>query len=93
MNGKWISGNAGQIFNNQKDLIEYGIKSKGAAKNIMQFDTLKEAENCKISLNNNVLYWNYIFYSFDWDWKPIYHIKFILLVKKEKKYILFIKNK
>lgn len=57
MNGKWISGNAGQIFNNQKDLIEYGIKSKGAAKNIMQFDTLKEAENCKIALNNNVLRW------------------------------------
>lgn len=57
MNGKWISGNAGQIFNNQKDLIEYGIQSKAAVKNIMQFDTLKEAENCKIALQNNVLRW------------------------------------
>ena len=57
MNGKWISGNSGQIFDNQKELIQYGIQSKAAVKNIMQFDTLKEAENCKIALQNNVLRW------------------------------------
>ena len=57
MNGRWISGNTGQIFDNQKDLIQYGIQSKAAVKNIMQFDTLKEAENCKIALQNNVLRW------------------------------------
>ena len=57
MNGKWISGNSGKIFDNLDDLINYGIESKAAVKNIMSFKTIKEAENCKIALQNNILRW------------------------------------
>jgi hypothetical protein len=56
MNGKWISGNAGGIYK-LNELIQYALDTNAAVKNIMQFKTLKEAENCKVALENNVLRW------------------------------------
>jgi len=54
MNGRWISGNAGGIYD-LTALYNYIIETNAAVKNIMEFNSKEEAENCKIALQNPVL--------------------------------------
>lgn len=54
MSGRWISGNAGGIYD-LTALYNYIIETNAAVKNIMEFNSKEEAENCKIALQNPVL--------------------------------------
>ena len=57
-NGKFIQGDAGEIFNNKNEVVEY-MKKHGRKSSagfiFMMFDTKHEAENCKIALQNPIL--------------------------------------
>ena len=55
MNARFMFGNTGIICNNNEELKELMLKRKGACCNIMTFNTIKEAENCKVALQNPVM--------------------------------------
>ena len=54
--GKFFSSKVGNIIDNFEDLVKYFASTDvGNAHNIMFFDTVKEAENCKIAMKNPLL--------------------------------------
>lgn len=56
MNGRYFTPKNGKIYDNFDKLLEAFYESKiGNGYHVIIFDTIKEAENCKIALNNNVL--------------------------------------
>ena len=54
MNGTFMSSKVGQIFDNYNDIEEF-FKNRKPGYNILMFNTVKEAENCKIALQNPLL--------------------------------------
>ena len=55
-NGKFFSSKVGNIIDNFEDLVKYFASTDvGNPHNIMFFDTVKEAENCKIAMKNPLL--------------------------------------
>ena len=53
---KFFSSKVGNIIDNFEDLVKYFASTDvGNAYNIMFFDTVKEAENCKIAMKNPLL--------------------------------------
>ena len=56
MNGTFFSSKVGQIIDNFNDLIDYFASTDvGNAHNVMFFDSIKAAENCKIAMSNPLL--------------------------------------
>lgn len=55
MNAIFISKAVGQICKNNKELKDLMIQRKGACCTFMSFDSIKEAENCRIALQNPLL--------------------------------------
>ena len=51
--GKFISGKVGQILKSTKELKDLMMQRNGSICNIMTFNTVKEAENCKYALINS----------------------------------------
>lgn len=55
MNATFFSNRVGQIISSTDKLKQTLINRKGAATTIMTFDSIKEAENCKVALQNPLL--------------------------------------
>ena len=54
--GKFFSSKVGNIIDNFEDLVKYFASTDvGNPHNIMFFDTVKEADNCKIAMKNPLL--------------------------------------
>ena len=52
----FITGRYGKIFDSYQKMMNYFIKNKTSSGfNILTFDSIKEAENCKIALQNPIL--------------------------------------
>lgn len=65
-NGKAISSKNGQIFDTYNDFVNYFCNHLiGAGYNILMFKTNKEAENCKIAIQNPIL--RFTFYKLQDD--------------------------
>lgn len=56
MNGTFMSSKAGLIFTNKNDLINLLVERQTTTfSNVLLFNTIKEAENCKIALTHPLL--------------------------------------
>ena len=56
MNGKFFSSKVGQILNSFDDMIKYFASTDvGNPHTILMFNSVKEAENCKVALKNCVM--------------------------------------
>ena len=55
MNARFIFGNTGIICHDNNELKDLMIKHRGACCTIMTFNSIKEAENCKIALQNPLM--------------------------------------